>query len=311
MKIGVFSGTFDPITLGHKWIVDEGLSLFDEMHVLVGSPQGKNPTFAAEERLEMARQSCGDKPIYGILKSNIVDYSANLKKPESEVYILRGVRNNRDFDYEVDVQDQTLCAAASQKVNLHTFHLIPPKRLSWISSSEAKHRCLMSNWPYVRQMVTQPVYEKLELHYGKLELARLALGIEKERRERTEEAQKSNKSKKYFDLLLNNGFVAFAEKVTGEQIRELLDTVPFDVVCSPYFELNYIDLDVAEPTGIPYLTESLSFGPIVVEKNFLPEFSKLGPNLIIEGKHRWYDAKKRGETKIWAWVGSKAGIAKG
>lgn len=311
MKIALFSGTFDPFTLGHKWIIEQGLSIFGEMHVLVGSPAFKKPIFSPAERLQMLQEACPHPRLFtGILQESIVKYAQEIKGGSRaiEIFVIRGVRNKVDLQLEQRIQEITLSEAKNANVDVKTIHFMAPGGISDISSTSVRAKCEIGNWPLVKHQVPPNVYEKLWEYYKKWEVASITEGVKKLRKHRTEQAQRENKSKKYFSLLEKNGFISFTQLVSGDQIRKLLDTVPYDVVCSNSFELKSIDIDAVEPTGHLYLSESLSFGPIIVEKNFLPEFSDLKENIVIEGKHRWFEAKERGEKRVEAWVGNRASL---
>lgn len=113
----------------------------------------------------------------------------------------------------------------------------------------------------------------------------------------------------YFDKAMDAGLFQMAKKISAMQVRKMLDPVPFDVVASEVFHLCEIPISGVVPTGERYLPCSKSLGPIIVDvaNPGLPDnFKKKGPVLILEGKHRWLDARERGEKRIWAWVGERA-----
>ena len=113
-----------------------------------------------------------------------------------------------------------------------------------------------------------------------------------------------------YGLSLYNGFISFAKTVTADQVREMLDPFPRDVVASEVFTLTTIPIDMVRPIGERYIPCSQSLGPILVDVNEVMRDHYDDPYLIIEGKHRWLDAKERGEGTIMAWVGNKVDLAK-
>ena len=84
----------------------------------------------------------------------------------------------------------------------------------------------------------------------------------------------------------------------------MLEPAPFDLAVSEKYYLQTIWIDDVEPTGARYIKRSCSLGPIIVDVN--EDFSELKPVIVIEGKHRWLDARKHGEKTIQAWVGERA-----
>lgn len=129
MKIAVFPGSFDPITLGHQDIVSRGLPLFDKIIVAVGKNANKQYMFSLDQRLEWIQQTFSDEP-----KIEVDAYSGltvNYCKDKGADFILRGLRNPADFEFEKAV------AQTNRKLNhqLETVFLLTSSGLSSISSS--------------------------------------------------------------------------------------------------------------------------------------------------------------------------------
>lgn len=129
MKIAVFPGSFDPITLGHHDIVNRASSLFDKVIVAVGKNASKKYMFPLEQRLEWIRSSFADNP-----KIEVDSYSGLTVRYCKEVeatHILRGLRNPADFEFEKAV------AQTNRKLvpELDTVFLLTASGLSSISSS--------------------------------------------------------------------------------------------------------------------------------------------------------------------------------
>jgi len=127
-KIAVFPGSFDPITLGHVDIIKRALPLFDEVIVAIGTNAAKKYMWPLEERKEKLSQAFKEFP-----SITIADYkglTADFCKKNEAQYILRGLRNTTDFNYE-----QTI-AQANEKVNgVDSVFLICSPEFSHISSS--------------------------------------------------------------------------------------------------------------------------------------------------------------------------------
>lgn len=96
--IGVYPGTFDPITRGHLDIVERGLTLFDELFVAVAESQSKSPFFSVPERVEMIRRETRRYKNVRVesFSGLLMDYMRS-KKAKT---VLRGLRVISDFEYE-------------------------------------------------------------------------------------------------------------------------------------------------------------------------------------------------------------------
>jgi pantetheine-phosphate adenylyltransferase len=102
-RIALFPGTFDPITLGHKDIIDRALPLFDKLFVGIGSNANKQAMFDIEQRLSWIKKVYRNEP-----KIEAVTYSgltADFCKQHHAQFILRGIRYVSDFEYEKSIAD--------------------------------------------------------------------------------------------------------------------------------------------------------------------------------------------------------------
>ena len=99
-RIGVYPGTFDPITLGHMDIIQRGAKLVDELVIGVTTNIAKSPMFDDDERMAMVRREvaaagCDNCRVVGF-NSLLVDFAADLGAGT----IIRGIRGVTDFEYE-------------------------------------------------------------------------------------------------------------------------------------------------------------------------------------------------------------------
>ena len=101
MRIGVFSGSFDPPTKGHEWIIQESHESYDLFYVVIGFHPDKDFLYTEEQRISMLEFVVPDGVIIDcIWGGNFKQYLKKLrhKHPESEVTLVRGIRNTEDFD---------------------------------------------------------------------------------------------------------------------------------------------------------------------------------------------------------------------
>jgi len=98
MKRAIFPGSFDPLTLGHYDIIKRGVTLFDEIIVAIGINSTKKYMFSLEERIAFIENAFKDEP-----KIKVVSYkglTVDFCKEIGVDFILRGLRNPADFEFE-------------------------------------------------------------------------------------------------------------------------------------------------------------------------------------------------------------------
>lgn len=99
-RIGVYPGTFDPITLGHMDIIRRGAKLVDELVIGVTTNVAKSPMFTDDERIEMVKREVaaignGNIRVVGF-NSLLMDFAESL----AATTVIRGIRGVTDFEYE-------------------------------------------------------------------------------------------------------------------------------------------------------------------------------------------------------------------
>ncbi len=129
MKKAVFPGSFDPFTSGHEDIVLRALPLFDEIIVAVGQNSQKTYLFDLERRMEWIRKVFAGEPRVR------VDYfeglTAHYCNEVGARYLVRGLRNASDFDYEKTISQLNSIVGKE----LETVFLISQPQFSHISST--------------------------------------------------------------------------------------------------------------------------------------------------------------------------------
>ncbi|MFZ1705688.1 MAG: pantetheine-phosphate adenylyltransferase [Saprospiraceae bacterium] len=129
MTIAVFPGSFDPITNGHIDLLNRALPLFDKIYVAVGTNNAKNFLFPLEKRVEWLKNvfDGNDKVAIETFEGLTVNFAANKKAR----FLLRGLRNASDFDYEKTISQLNHIIGD----NLETIFLISQPEYSHISST--------------------------------------------------------------------------------------------------------------------------------------------------------------------------------
>jgi len=103
MRICLFPGTFDPVTLGHTDIIDRALPLFDKIFVGIGVNAAKNPMFSAEQRMQWFNEIYANEP--KVESVTFDGLTVNYCKTIGAKFILRGIRYVSDFEYEKTIAD--------------------------------------------------------------------------------------------------------------------------------------------------------------------------------------------------------------
>ncbi len=148
----ILPGYFDPITNGHYDIIKRGASLFDEIIVAIGINAEKKYMFSLEERKRFIEEAFKDEP-----KVKVITYTGltiDLCRKEKADFILRGLRNPADFEFE-----KAIAHTNRSLSEIETVFLLTAARTSYISSSIV--RDVLRNGGDIKKLVPDSVLKGL------------------------------------------------------------------------------------------------------------------------------------------------------
>lgn len=162
MKKAVYAGSFDPVTNGHLWIIQQAATLFDSLIVAIGENFEKRYNLSLQDRIDLLKAVTKDSANIEITCFKN-EYLVNYAKRMNAEFIVRGIRNSTDYEYERSMRyvNSDLCK------EINTIFLMPPRNYVEVSSNMVKSLVGSEGWEdIVGQYVPQPVLVKLrELHY--------------------------------------------------------------------------------------------------------------------------------------------------
>ena len=156
--LGVYPGSFDPFTLGHKDIVERAAKFCDKLFIAVSENINKKHLFTLDERVEMIREVFAENSniVVESFSGLLVDYMQS----RNAQYIIRGLRAVSDFEYEFQM------AFANRNINnsVETIFMVPGSQYLFLSSTIV--RDIAYNKGDVSNLVPEPVYKKLMEKYN-------------------------------------------------------------------------------------------------------------------------------------------------
>ena len=158
-KVGVYPGTFDPVTNGHLDIIKRAAGVVDHLIVAVAVNTGKEPLFSLDERTELLLGEVGAmegsievKPFESLLMHFVNDVNANL--------IVRGLRAVSDFEYEFQMAGMN----SRLNDNVETVFLMASETNQFIASRLVKEICRLGG--DVSSFVSEPVAAAMQRKFG-------------------------------------------------------------------------------------------------------------------------------------------------
>ena len=163
-RVGVYPGTFDPVTSGHMEVVRRSLRLVDKLVIGLATNIGKGPLFSLEERIDIINDDIAEFPKADQERIKIVPFDGLLIHFAREVgasVIIRGLRAVSDFEYEIQMANMN----ARMEPNVETIFLMASDRHQFIASSLVKDIARLGG--DTSQFVSKKVYERLKKKFGK------------------------------------------------------------------------------------------------------------------------------------------------
>jgi pantetheine-phosphate adenylyltransferase len=155
MKKAVYAGSFDPITNGHVWVVEQAVRLFDEVVVAIGENPDKQHTFSLPDRLSVLRSSL-QSMAHVCVDTFESEFLVNYAKSVGAQYILRGIRDVAGYEFERGMRHIN----HDLQPEITTVFLMPPREIAELSSSLVKGLIGPAGWQdVVARYVPPPVYK--------------------------------------------------------------------------------------------------------------------------------------------------------
>lgn len=132
MKIAVYPGSFDPITLGHLDIIERSAKIFDKLYILVAINPKKHSTFTVDEKIEMIKTVT--KHLSNVIVKASSDLVSKFALDVNANVIIRGLRNFNDYQDEISLFQFNRSIAP----DVDTFALFPSANNLFLSSSSIK-----------------------------------------------------------------------------------------------------------------------------------------------------------------------------
>jgi pantetheine-phosphate adenylyltransferase len=157
MRICLFPGTFDPVTLGHTDIINRALPLFDKIVVGIGRNSNKQPLFSEQQRIDWLNEIYdGNDKVEAVLYDGL---TVDCCKEIGANFILRGIRYVNDFEYEKAIADMNRSLAE----NIETIFLTCLPQFTSVASTLV--RDVLKNGGDVAKFLPEPVNRTIKNTY--------------------------------------------------------------------------------------------------------------------------------------------------
>jgi pantetheine-phosphate adenylyltransferase len=163
-RVGVYPGTFDPITSGHMEVIRRSLRLVDKLVIGPATNIGKGPLFSLQERIDIIKDDIADFSETDKARIQIAPFDGLLIHFAREVgasVIIRGLRAVSDFEYEIQMANMN----ARMEPNIETIFLMASDRHQFIASSLVKDIARLGG--DTSQFVSKKVFQRLKDKFKK------------------------------------------------------------------------------------------------------------------------------------------------
>lgn len=157
MNRAIYPGTFDPLTNGHKDLIERAARMFDEVIVAVASNKKKTPMFSLEERVQLAQEILA--PLPNVSVCGFDSLLAHFCQQQGANILIRGLRAVSDFEYEFQLANMN----RQLMPELETIFLTPAENLSYISSTLVREIASLNG--DVGKFVPEQVKRALDLKF--------------------------------------------------------------------------------------------------------------------------------------------------
>jgi pantetheine-phosphate adenylyltransferase len=163
-RVGVYPGTFDPITSGHMEVIRRSLRLVDKLVIGPATNIGKGPLFSLQERIDIIKDDIAEFSEADKARIQIAPFDGLLIHFAREVgasVIIRGLRAVSDFEYEIQMANMN----ARMEPNIETIFLMASDRHQFIASSLVKDIARLGG--DTSQFVSKKVFQRLKDKFKK------------------------------------------------------------------------------------------------------------------------------------------------
>ena len=163
-RVGVYPGTFDPVTSGHMEVIRRSLRLVDKLVIGPATNIGKGPLFSLQERIDIIKDDIADFSEVDKARIQIAPFDGLLIHFAREVgasVIIRGLRAVSDFEYEIQMANMN----ARMEPNIETIFLMASDRHQFIASSLVKDIARLGG--DTSQFVSKKVFQRLKDKFKK------------------------------------------------------------------------------------------------------------------------------------------------
>ena len=163
-RVGVYPGTFDPVTSGHMEVIRRSLRLVDKLVIGPATNIGKGPLFSLQERIDIIKDDIADFSEIDKARIQISPFDGLLIHFAREVgasVIIRGLRAVSDFEYEIQMANMN----ARMEPNIETIFLMASDRHQFIASSLVKDIARLGG--DTSQFVSKKVFQRLKDKFKK------------------------------------------------------------------------------------------------------------------------------------------------